>query len=794
MSDPVAKHPDDALDLREPPAKPDLATVRRLTAVKRALSTQRETDEVDILVTTTLAVLESGPKLRDELIADICQSWPGARLTPERAERAIAVAMAANLIGTSHDSLLGEQIHAVAGADAPMREARAWAEQVLVTTRRDVQARVEGELNRPMNSAELDTWFNALVSAVSAGIREAFAAYQGQVERVSDLTLIPARFDRAAITASIDAFMPSSEVRGVVAAMALEAIDPTVPFGTGLVTYLATGYILHAFVARRDLVQTFREAGPLTNQWALFDTPVLFGLMEQNAQGKSLMQTIRVASDVGMRIVLPEHVLAEFKQVVEHTKEGAAAIQEALSEGQSPDALRQFADGILSIWLTHTDGEGGVISYDQFRRRCTELITRLRQLTGVEVYPFNSARDPQLHRDAVECADALHEELLSRLPPSAPDEPPEHSRRDQAVEDDGKSMAMMWARRSSYSSNAWPGGWIITYDTHMGPAFNRVAPDSDAALTLTPSQWAVLVGGLARPASERELATAAARLLSQDTFMGIASRYPPSTAIQLARTLAGDERGIEVDTRIAQMSLEELLSEAGNNPADRDVKAAAALMSKRSRRHDELAQTRIAEEVRLRTTVEAQLTESASRVSSLQEQLDGLSERLAEQAAAAADELDAAKAQAKAELERRIAAEKEREELAARAAALGAAKEAAEGQAEGLDAANRAKDDRIESVAQELKEMRADQARRRLIEQGVALGLSCAAVFVAAFLWLPWPSGGNLRMTMLVGGLIASAGTALAVASPSHRQNAIYGVIVSAIIAVVVAVAMASAD
>ena len=32
------------------------ATVRRLTAVKRALSTQRESDEIDILATTALAV------------------------------------------------------------------------------------------------------------------------------------------------------------------------------------------------------------------------------------------------------------------------------------------------------------------------------------------------------------------------------------------------------------------------------------------------------------------------------------------------------------------------------------------------------------------------------------------------------------------------------------------------------------------------------------------------------------------------------------------------------------------
>jgi hypothetical protein len=767
-------------DAHEPIGGPDLATVRRLTAVKRALSTQRESDEVDILVTTTLAVLESGPKLREELIREICQSWPGARLTSERAERAIDVAMAANLIGTSQDNLLGEQIHAVAGADAPMQEARAWAQQVLVTTRHDVKVRVEGELNRPMDSTELDAWFNALVAAVSAGIREAFAAYQGKVERVSDLTLIPAKFDRAAINESIDAFLPSNEVRGVIAAMALEAIDPTVPFGTGLVTYLATGYILHAFVARRDLEQTFREAGPLTNQWALLDTPILFGLMERNSHGKSLMQTIQVASEVGMRIVVPEHVLAEFKQVVEYTNEvgSAATIQDALSEGQNPESLRQFASGILSIWLTHTDNEGKVISYDQFSQRCTELVTRLRQVPGVEVYPFNPAKDPQLHRDADECADALDEELISRLPPSAAGSSPEHSRRQRAVEDDGKSMAMLWSHRSGYTGTAWPGGWIITYDTHMGPAFDRVVADSDAALTLTPSQWAVLVGGLARPASERELATAAARLLSQDTFLGIASRYPPSTAIQLARTLAGDERGSEVDTRVAQLSLEELLSEAGDIPVDRDVKAAAALMSKRTRRHGELAQARIAEETRLRSTLETQLTESVGRVELLQEQVDGLAAQLSTQSAAATDQLRASEARGRGERERRIEAEKAREAAAARATLLNREKAAAEGRVEALGTASDAKDDRIEAVAEELKQLRIDQARRRLVGGGAMLSVACTLAVVAAFLWAPWVADHGQRHLILLGGIVASCGAGLAVAWPSQRREMIYTVIV----------------
>lgn len=117
--------------------------------------------------------------------------------------------------------------------------------------------------------------------------RQAFAAYRGDVDKVSDLSLIPANFDRAAIRESIAGFAPSDEVREVAEALALEAIDPTVPFGTGLVTYLATGYVLHAFVARRDLEETFRAAGPLVHQWAVLDTPVLISLMEYGGRASS---------------------------------------------------------------------------------------------------------------------------------------------------------------------------------------------------------------------------------------------------------------------------------------------------------------------------------------------------------------------------------------------------------------------------------------------------------------------------------------------------------------------------
>jgi len=174
-----------------------------------------------------------------------------------------------------------------------------------------------------------------------------------------------------------------------------------------------------------------------------------------------------------MRIILPEHVIGEFKQVLDTARTDAGALEEALAKGESAEALRQFASGVLPVWLSHAGEDGRAISYDQFLRRATDMVARLRTLPNVETITFNAGRDRALTQDAADCARALEEELHERQRWS--DRPEwERPRGERAVEEDGKTMAILWENRRTHRGSSWPGGWVMTRDTHMGPAFNRV--------------------------------------------------------------------------------------------------------------------------------------------------------------------------------------------------------------------------------------------------------------------------------------------------------------------------------
>lgn len=769
-------------DRQELAAAHELPTIRRLTAVKRALSTQRESTELDILVTTALAFLESGPRLRDELVREVCDSWPGARLRADRVERALDIAEEAGLVITREDeaSVLGPQIHAVVENDQSLQEAKAWAQQVLDETRQRVRERVEIELSRGLTEDELETWFHVLVTAVSEGIVQAFSAHRGDVDQLSNLSVIPTNFERDAIRGSIDEAASSDEMAEVLRALALEAIDPTVSFGTGLVTYLATGYILHAFVARRDLADNVGSLGPLSDRWAILDTPVLVGLLELDGRHESLHKTLALSCEAGMHLVIPQHALDELNQLLVNAQAsgGVEAVQRGLSDGTSAETLRQLVNGIVSVWLTHTDDEGKVVSFGQFSKTARSLVDELVSRYKATVLEFNPRRDRKIYSMADRCADALREEVEARLQfgddPSVDRDPAGRGQR--VIEADGKTMAMAWDRRKQFKGKTWPGAWVVTPDKRMGPAFKSVHRDDDLSVTLTPSQLAVLVGGFVQPASERELAQAAARLLTQDTFFDIAARYPPSTALQLARTLAGEGHGAEVDVRVAQNSVDEILDAEARDDPDKDKKAAAALMRKRGHRRDELARSKIASVEQEKKTLRRELDTTTGDLKEYKRRTRHLETELASERS----EREEAEERVR-ELSDELGAEREERQSAQRTSQRDLRE-------------LRDKVDQLESdvsekdaLASRMERLEADRKRerdkhetfvRQLKGGGVAFVLS--AVSVAASMWLPWLTAHPARWYVLFGMVGASLAGGAALIWPSERRIAL-GVVFTAV-------------
>ena len=157
---------------------------------------------------------------------------------------------------------------------------------------------------------------------------------------------------------------------------------------------------------------------------------------------------------------------------------------------------------------------------------------------------------------------------------------------------DAETIAMAQRRRDrpDPAHGFWPGAWIITTDSQMRRVHRAMRPDDAFGLTLTPSQWIGVVSTCSDPATVEDLATSAATLLSEETSLVIAGRYPLRVALEVARALRPDGVVPPIDERLAQLTIDELLARQPDFDLDGDeagAAAAAAVVARRSARQNE---------------------------------------------------------------------------------------------------------------------------------------------------------------------------------------------------------------
>jgi hypothetical protein len=144
----------------------------------------------------------------------------------------------------------------------------------------------------------------------------------------------------------------------------------------------------------------------------------------------------------------------------------------------------------------------------------------------------------------------------------------------------------------------------------MGPAYKKLCPADQVSLTLTPARWLGLISSCSTPATMEQLASSAATLLAEETFLTIAARYPVKTAIRIAQALGPASGGSPLDLRLAHLSLDELIANQPNfadKADDVGAKVTAAVMTLRSSR---LNTSFEAGSARLRTHREAAVAEA----------------------------------------------------------------------------------------------------------------------------------------------------------------------------------------
>lgn len=559
-------------------------TSERLLAVQRALDTRRIETEVDILLDSIVAALASeGPMPETVLVDRVCEMWPGAGLQAARVVRAAKAGLAGRLLAEQR-TLDGEPGYALLASAEPHADLRRHVDSTLERTRAGVKSRFQIELGRELSDTEAVQLTTALVDVLAAGIRQAFDIFSGAVRELTPTALIPERWDREAITDELNLLGLEEPTRDVMSALVLSALDPSSQFGSDIVSQIATGYILHAFLARRDQEQDIQAAGVMAGTRILIDTPLLLTLTGRSANARSLTGLIVECKKAHLQVVIPEHCMQEMNQLLLALEQNGPVdtIRRALADGADPYILAQTVEHTaLQAWLSH-ERDGRPVAWDQYRQRAANLGDHLVEL-GCNIMRLPDTDEAKrLHRRMCRSMEAVLRER--------PRAGQEGRANPDAVRADGATLALAHTPRHPESTRFWPQSWVLTPDRRMSDAYEREEPQDRFAVTIQPPQLAALLATFVTPAAAPQLAKGAATMLSHDTFLEIASRYPAAVAGKLAKALREEDGPSEVDVRLAQQTtLEELFEGDLPGPDELPDHVVAAVVDRRARRREMLA-------------------------------------------------------------------------------------------------------------------------------------------------------------------------------------------------------------
>lgn len=592
-------------------------TVERMAAVQRALDPERARTETDILIESILIALEQESCTKSELWDRVCALWPGAQISERSFERSLTVALRNGLVAqvvTDEGRMLGLV------ANATEANYKSAAQRVLERSADQVREYFRDEYDRDLTSSETRRLLDVLIDMLGAGIRDAFAPYEGAVKQVANDALMPDHYDTDAMRSVLDGAPIADQLKPGVMALCLASIDVSSDTGTELVTQLATGYVLHAFIARQDQQEDLKAVGTLDREWLLLDTPVLFTLLSRLKASRALGDTIALAKSAGMRVILPEACVAEYRQLIDSASDIAVGVTSVLSEGTSPRALYGLYDHIaIECWLTYVI-TAGRLSWSEFRRKADELPHTLGADGGtVMQYRMSDYSDRRLLEDCNKSIRAELEELKRHRGESF------KTKSAPAIDVDAKSMATAIRQRRGRrkTERFWPGAWILTPDKRLSPAYKRIDSADEFPLTLSSPQLAVLLSTFVPTASKQSLAQSAAELLSHDTLIQVASRYPPEVATQIARVLSDASSNHDIDVRLAQqLSFEQLVDSGGGRDPDADKKAASALLAARVKRRDRIAALEIDRARSEAVRAESSLSEASAYAAAMEKQVE----------------------------------------------------------------------------------------------------------------------------------------------------------------------------
>lgn len=541
-----------------------------LSAAHILLSSERIANEEELLVSTCAEVLATGPASLDVVHGAVSGIWPGARLTKERIEAVLARAAESGLVATQ-ETLVGIDWALTRVGLAEIEATRAWYSDALNRLAAQIQERATQDFGG-VSGEQADLWAATLVQVFSEAITASPESYSGAISRAASGNVRPVSLNGTRMLQSIQNLSAPPGTKDFLGACLLAAVDGSDPFGNEIVNYVATSCVLHSIVAGRSRAASLTTLGSLTEQRVVLDTPVLVAYLGIKDDADRLETVIRLARDAGMEVIAPQHVLDELDDVIDRVESQVIpGLMEALQGGVSSRVYAASVDEqVLELFL-EAAAAGQYRRWQDFADRARNLGAELSVL-GVDIRDHGNSQRHNV------------EQLLNRLKVEV-EKTPNH-RGAKQVARDAESMEMVWrARRRASRDKAslWPGGWLITYDRKIDPAYRKANTQDSEPMVLTPGQWATLVTETAAAPEVRDLIEAAASFLRQEAVLRIAVKYPPDVALKLARTL---EQGgaSETDFRVAQLTLVDLLDGASGQTIHSGESISTFVASKRSSR------------------------------------------------------------------------------------------------------------------------------------------------------------------------------------------------------------------
>lgn len=545
-----------------------------LSAIHFLVQRNTTTQETDLLLAAVTHALDGVALNPDELTERVGRIWPGPPAGRHDIEKALSVGTELGLL-VAHDDLEGkpEWMLTQRGAE-DVAAHHAWASEIRRQNARELASRAEDALGVELDSAEASLWLDALIKALVAGIQHAQDAYAGNIEQLVSGGVRPRSIDRELVLAALDSDDPDRTE--FLRATALSAMDPLQPFGNEIISYITTGCVLHAVVAQSARAKVNNSLGGGAGERAFLDTPCLVDLLHVERISKPMELAIREAVAQGWEVQVLEHSIEELRDVFSRAVESMpTAFQKATSLGAKDEWLASLVNDQIASMFIEARQAGLYVSLEDFGLAAERIEARLLDL-GVVIRPASNDDRTEVSR----FASALTESLSGS------------SRRSQTVVNrDAETMAAAARRRrrqrAQKKGSKWPGGWVITTDRHMGPAFCKVTGQR-VSLTVTPSQWSRLLATC--PTQNMvDLAVASANQWIEEAMWAIPVRFPPETAAALALSLSPEAGGSLTDMKVAQLTLQDAL----DSPDATDTALAAQVLERRTKRRDQTQTVRV---------------------------------------------------------------------------------------------------------------------------------------------------------------------------------------------------------